>query len=262
MELQPNRFKLGLAEGRRQFGIWLNLADCYSAEICAGAGFDWLVVDGEHAPNDIRSLLAQLQVLAAYPVHPIVRIPVGDTVLIKQVLDIGAQTIMVPMVESAEQAQALVRAMRYPPRGIRGVATAIVRASRWNRIADYILKADGELCLVAQIETRAGLERLEAIAAVEGVDALFLGPSDLAASLGHPGDSRHAEVQRALEDAIRRARAVGVPVGILATEESAVRRFLDLGCTFVGVGLDAGLLAAATQQLATKYRALSVPAKT
>ena len=256
MELPPNQFKRALAEGRRQFGFWVDLASPYSAEICAGAGFDWLLLDGEHGPNDIPGLLTQLQVLAAYPVHPIVRIPVGDVAIIKQVLDIGAQTLLVPMVESTEQAESLVRAMRYPPRGIRGVASAIVRASRWNRIPNYLSRADDELCLVAQIETRAGLEQLEAIAAIDGLDALFIGPADLAASLGHLADAAHPDVQRAIEDAIRRARGVGTPIGILSTEEAAVRRYLDLGCTFVAVGLDAALLATATTQLAARYRAM------
>jgi 4-hydroxy-2-oxoheptanedioate aldolase len=256
VELARNRFKLGLVEGRRQFGLWLNLADAYCAEICAGAGFDWLVIDAEHGPNDIQSVLAQLQALAPYPVHSIVRIATGDAVTIKQVLDIGAQTILVPMVESAQQAKMLAQAMRYPPGGVRGVASSVVRASRWNRIPGYLHKADAEVCLVVQIESRAGLEQLEAIVAVDGVDALFIGPSDLAASLGHLGNSRHPEVQQAVDDGIRRARKAGIPVGILVSDEALVRRYLDLGCTFVGVGLDASLLASVTQELAAKYCSL------
>ena len=256
MELPRNRFKSGLADGRRQFGLWLDLADAYSAEICAGAGFDWLVIDAEHAPNDVRSVLAQLQALAAYPVEPIVRIAHGDTVTIKRMLDVGAQTILVPLVESAGQATALAQAMRYPPRGVRGVASSVVRASRWNRIPGYVDEAETEICLVVQIETRAGLDALEKIAAVDGVDALFIGPADLAASLGHLGDPRHPDVQQAIDDGIRRSRRAGKPAGILAADETLARRYLDLGCSFVGVGLDAALLATVTQELAAKYRAL------
>lgn len=255
MDLPRNQFKLGLKEGRAQIGFWLDLASAYSAEICAGAGFDWLVIDAEHAPNDIQSVLAQLQALAAYPVHPIVRIPQGDAVTIKRVLDIGAQTILVPLVESAAQAKGLVEAMRYPPHGVRGVASAIVRASRWNRIPDYLPRANAEVCLVVQIETRAGLAELERIAAVEGVDAIFIGPADLAASIGHLGNAKHPDVQQAVEDAIRRIRKAGKPAGILATEDTLIRRYLDLGCAFVGVGLDAALLATATAELAAKHRA-------
>jgi 4-hydroxy-2-oxoheptanedioate aldolase len=201
-------------------------------------------------------VLTQLQALAAYPVQPIVRIPQGDAATIKRVLDIGAQTILVPLVESAEQAGRLVQAMRYPPQGVRGVASAIVRASRWNRIPGYLAKANAEVCLVVQIETRAGLAELEKIAAVEGVDAIFIGPADLAASMGHLGNAKHPEVQRAVDEAIRRSRKAGKPAGILATEEALIRRYLELGCSFVGVGLDAALLATVTAELAAKYRAM------
>jgi 4-hydroxy-2-oxoheptanedioate aldolase len=256
MELPRNQFKRGLSEGRRQFGLWLDLGDPYSSEISAGAGFDWLLIDAEHGPNDVRSVLVQLQALAAYPVAPIVRIADSNDATIKQMLDIGAQSILVPMVESAGQARQLVRAMRYPPAGVRGVASAIVRASRWNRIPGYVTQADAEVCLIVQLESRAGIEQLGAIAAVNGVDALFIGPADLAASLGHLGDARHPEVQQTIENAIERARQAGKPIGILSTEEAQVRRYLELGCTFVGVGLDAALLATVTQELAAKYRAL------
>jgi 4-hydroxy-2-oxoheptanedioate aldolase len=256
MELPRNQFKRGLIEGRRQFGLWLDLGDPYSSEISAGAGFDWLLIDAEHGPNDVRSVLAQLQALAAYPVSPIVRIADSSETTIKQILDIGAQSILVPMVESADQARRLTRATRYPPGGVRGVASSIVRASRWNRVPGYVAKADAEICLVVQIESRAGIEQLDAIAAVNGVDALFIGPADLAASLGHLGDSQHPQVQQMIESAIGRARKAGKPVGILSTEEAQVRRYLELGCTFVGVGLDASLLATVTQELAAKYRAL------
>ena len=256
MDLPRNQFKLTLAAGQRQFGLWLNLGHGYSAEISAGAGFDWLVIDAEHGPNTVPTVLAQLQALAAYPVHPVVRIPVGDAIVIKQMMDIGVQTILVPMVESAGQAKTLANAMRYPPRGTRGVASSVVRASRWNRVPGYLSQADAQACLVVQLETQAGVDNLEAIAAIDGVDALFIGPSDLAASMGHLGNAKLPQVQQVVEDAIRRIVKTGKPAGILATDETLVRRYLDLGCTFVGVGLDASLLATVTQELAGKYRAL------
>src|ERR1700693_3839624 len=168
MELQKNPFKAALQSPEPQFGLLLGLADSYCAEICAGAGFDWVLIDGEHAPNDVRSILSQLQAVAPYPVHPIVRPVSGDVQLIKQLLDIGAQTLLVPMVESAEQAKLLVQAMRYPPAGIRGVGAALARASQWNRVTNYLDQANDQMCLLVQVETRAGLENLDAIAAVEG----------------------------------------------------------------------------------------------
>lgn len=254
MELPVNRFKQALREGQPQIGLWLGLADAYCAEICAGAGFDWLLLDGEHAPNDLRSLLAQLQSIAAYEAQSVVRIPIGDTVLIKQTLDLGVQTLLVPMVESAEQATSLVRATRYPHAGVRGVGSALARASRWNRIPDYLQRADAEICLLAQVETVAGLENLDAIARVEGVDGVFIGPADLAGSLGHLGNPAHPEVQRAIEDGIERIRAAGKAAGILSADEALARRYLSLGCGFVAVGVDTTLLARATQTLVDKFK--------
>src|ERR1700734_1481069 len=221
MQITTNKFKAALKNGERaQIGFWLGLTDPGCAEICAGAGFDWLLIDGEHAPNDVRSILAQLQAVAPYPVHPIVRPVSGDVQLIKQLLDIGAQTLLVPMVESAEQAKLLVSAMRYPPAGIRGVGAALARASQWNRVTNYLHQANDEMCLLVQVETRAGLENLDAIAAVEGVDGVFIGPSDLSAALGHLGKPGHPEVQHAIEDAIRRIRSSGRAAGILSTDEA------------------------------------------
>lgn len=255
MDLTINQFKHALLAGEQRVGLWLGLADAYCAEICAGAGFDWLLLDGEHAPNDIRSLLAQLQALAAYPAsHPVVRLPWGDAVQIKQVLDIGAQTLLVPMVESAEQARQLVQATRYPPEGKRGVGSALARASRWNGIPGYLTHADEQICLLVQLETRSALENLEAIAAVEGVDGLFIGPADLAASLGHRGNPGHPEVQAVIEQAIARIRATGKPAGILSADETLARRYLKLGCGFVATGVDTSLLAKATRTLAQRFK--------
>lgn len=255
MDLQNNAFKAALKSGQRaQIGLWLGLTDPICAEICAGAGFDWLLIDGEHAPNDVRSTLAQLQAVAPYPVHPIVRPVSGDVQLIKQLLDVGAQTLLVPMVESAEQARQLVSAMRYPPAGIRGVGAALARASQWNRITNYLHQANDQMCLLVQVETRQGLDNLDAIAAVEGVDGVFIGPSDLSAALGHLGKPTHPDVQHAIDDAIRRIRSAGRAAGILSTDETLSRHYLSLGCSFVAVGLDGNLLMRATQELARKFK--------
>src|SRR5579859_4819444 len=209
-----NRFKRALAEGKPQFGLWAALADAYVTELLATAGFDWLLIDNEHAPNDVRSTLAQLQAVAAYASHPVVRPVRSDSALIKQLLDIGAQTMLLPMIDTAEQAADAVAATRYPPQGIRGVGSALARASRWNRIPDYLNTAAHELCVLVQVETVQGMENLSAIAAVEGVDGVFFGPSDLSASmglLGKPGDVRVREaIRNGIQTVLRAGKAAGV----------------------------------------------------
>lgn len=253
MDMPVNTFKQALKANRAQIGLWVAMADSYSAEIVAGAGFDWLLLDGEHAPNDIRSLLAQLQAIAPYPSHPIIRPPVGDTHLIKQLLDIGAQTLLIPMVDSAEQARTLVRAVRYPPDGVRGVGNAISRAARWNRVSGYLDKAADDICLLLQVETRAGLEALDAIAATDGVDGVFIGPSDLSAALGHRGNPGHPDVQAAIEGGIARILAAGKAAGILTADEALARRYLELGATFVAVGADVSVFARGVERLAKTF---------
>ncbi|HEV8020471.1 MAG TPA: 4-hydroxy-2-oxoheptanedioate aldolase [Candidatus Lustribacter sp.] len=248
-----NPFKRALRDGRTQIGMWLALANPYTAEICATAGFDWLLIDGEHAPNDVRSILAQLQVLAAYPASPVVRAVTGDSVLIKQLLDIGAQTLLIPMVESAEQARELVAAVRYPPRGIRGIGASISRVSRWMAIPDYLVDGENEICLLVQVESKKGIDNLAAIAGVEGIDGVFLGPSDLAASYGHRGNPGHPEVVAAIEGAIATIIAAGNVPGLLTPDETLARRYLELGATFVAVGTEATLLANATRALAKSF---------
>ena len=257
MQSPVNPFKKALQEKRAQIGLWMGLADHYCAEICAGAGFDWLLIDGEHSPNDLRSVLQQAQAIAAYPgSHPIARVPVGHghvgTALIKQYLDLGIQTLLVPMVDTAEQAAALVNAMRYPPQGIRGMGGA--RASRWGRYPNYAQEANAQVCLLVQAETRTALDNLDAIVATEGVDGVFIGPADLSASLGHVGNPGHTEVQTAIDDAIRRIVKGGKAAGILTTDDALARHYLELGATFVAVGLDNNLLARATSQLAAKFK--------
>jgi len=249
-----NGFKAALSRGDTVYGLWLALADPYAAEVCAGAGFDWLVVDGEHAPNDLHSILTQLQAVAPYPSHPVVRPPVGDAVQIKQLLDIGARNLLIPMVETAEQARDLVAATRYPPQGIRGVGASIARVSGFSRNTDYLQQANDSICLLLQVESVAGLEALDRIAAVEGVDGVFIGPADLAASFGHLGNAGHPQVQEAIREAARRIRAAGRAAGILATDERVARIYMEWGYNFVAVGVDTLLLARETSALAGRFR--------
>jgi len=235
-------------------GMWVVTGSAYVTEICAGAGLDYLVIDAEHAPNDVPSLVPQLQAAAAYPVRVLVRAPSGDPVLIKQLLDIGVTDLMVPLVESAEQARALVAAMRYPPEGIRGVGGAFARAARWGRTPDYLRTAATGLTLTVQVESRRGLDELKAITAVDGVDAVFLGPADLAASLGHLGQPEHPEVVAAIEEAIGTVGALGKAAGVNAFAEPTARRYVAAGARFVVVGADVTLLARGSEDLAARHR--------
>ena len=237
------------AEGRPLLGLWQALATPYTAEVCAGAGFDWLLFDGEHAPNTAQTLLAQLQAVAAYPVHPVARPPVSDAAIIKQYLDIGFETLLVPMVDSAAQAAALVDATRFPPRGIRGVASATSRASRFGANARYLADAHERTALICQIETRVGLAATAEIAAVNGVDAVFVGPSDLAASLGYLGPPRHPAVQTAIGFALGEIRDAGKPAGIFALDADDARDRIAQGFAFVSIGTDIGVLASGARAL-------------
>lgn len=254
MPAPENVFKAALKAGKTQIGFWLALANAYTAEICGGAQFDWLLLDGEHAPNDIPLLAAQLQALAASKAHPVVRVPIGETWLIKQVLDIGAQSILVPMVESKAQAEQLVRAMRYPPQGIRGVGAALARASKFNQIPYYLQTANDQVCLLLQVESQAGLAEIEAIASVEGVDGIFIGPADLAADMGFLGRPGEPAVQTLVEDGIRRICATGKAAGILTADTKLAKRYIDLGASFVAVGNDVTLFANAVQNLARGFK--------
>ncbi|MDR7152541.1 4-hydroxy-2-oxoheptanedioate aldolase [Hydrogenophaga palleronii] len=266
MQTPANPFKQALVERRPQIGLWLGLANAYSAEICAGAGFDWLLIDGEHSPNGVTDVLAQAQAIAAYTTtHAIARVPVGDSVLIKQYLDVGIQTLLVPMVDTAEQAAQLVRACRYPQDdgqgGIRGMAGA--RASRWGRYPNYAKEANAQVCLLVQAETQAALEHLDAIAATPGVDGVFIGPSDLSASMGHVGNPGHPAVQAAIEDAIARILRAGKAPGILTSDETQARHYLALGAVFVAVGLDTQILMRQTTDLVARFKgAAPAPALT
>ncbi|AJG23059.1 4-hydroxy-2-oxoheptanedioate aldolase [Cupriavidus basilensis] len=254
MEIPLNTFKRALAANEQQIGLWLGLASPYTAEVLAGAGFDWLLIDGEHAPNTVPTILAQLQALAAYPVRPVVRASWNDTVQIKQLLDLGVQTLLVPMVQDATEAAAAVAATRYPPQGVRGVGSAMARASRWNRVGGYLAQANGEMCVLVQVETRAGLAHLDAIAATEGVDGVFIGPADLAADMGHLGNPGHPEVRSAIADAIVRIRRAGKGAGILSADVAQSRQYVALGTTFTAVGVDATMLARAAESLAAQFK--------
>lgn len=257
MQNPTNTFKHGLRAQQPQIGLWVSLASPYSTEICAGAGFDWLLLDGEHAPNDLQSLSAQLQVIAGYDSQPVCRVPVGDAVLIKQYLDLGVQTLLVPMVDTPQQAASLVQACRYPPHGIRGMAGA--RASRWGRISRYAHEANDQVCLLVQAETRLALTNLDAILAVDGVDGVFIGPADLSASMGHVGNPGHPEVQAAIEDAIRRIRAAGKAPGILTADVTLAQGYLELGALYVAVGLDTQLLVRGTSALVSHFKGTAPP---
>ncbi|WP_137045557.1 4-hydroxy-2-oxoheptanedioate aldolase [Pseudolabrys sp. FHR47] len=252
-EFRRNAFKAGLRAKKLQIGLWQSLCSNIAAEICSDSGFDWLLLDTEHSPNEIPDLLSQLQALEKGTATPIIRPAWNDAVLIKRCLDIGTQTLLIPYVQSVEEAKAAVAATRYPPQGIRGVSVA-ARASRYGRVPGYLTKANEEICVLVQVETRQSLDAIEAIANVEGVDGVFIGPSDLAASLGHLGNPQHAEVQAAMKDAVERLTKVGKPAGILTGNEDEARRYIDWGYLFVAVGSDVGLLAKSADTLAKKFK--------
>lgn len=249
-----NRFKAGLASGKPSLGMWLGFCSGYAAEIAAHAGFDWLLIDGEHAPNDLGAINEQLSALSGHDVSPIVRIPHNDPALIKQVLDMGAQTLLCPMVNSADDARAIVRAMRYPPHGIRGVGYGLGRASRFGAIPDYPHSAADQLCLIVQAESVAAMDALEEICAVDGVDAVFIGPADLSADMGLLPDLAHPRVREAVTNGLRRIRAAGKSAGIIDFSDAFIQADLDAGANFIAVGADAVLLADLLRGLATTWK--------
>lgn len=255
MKAPINPFKKALAEGKTQFGCWMGIPDTFSAELIGHAGFDWVVIDAEHGPNDQRSTFQQLQVLAGTDAHAVVRLPVGETWMIKKTLDAGAQTILIPMVESADEARRLARAVRYPPKGTRGVAHPVTRAARFSQITTYGHSADDQICLLIQVENRAGLDALDEILTVEGIDGVFIGPADLAADLGHMDDIDHPDVQAAIVDALSRIAAAGKAPGFLSMDDAMISRAMKAGARFLAVGSDVAILAQATRSLAAKWQA-------
>jgi 4-hydroxy-2-oxoheptanedioate aldolase len=253
LRLSPTfRDRLGRSE-RPLAGMWVSSGSPLVAEICAGAGLDWVLIDMEHSPNGLETVLAQLQAVAAYPATPVVRVPIGDVVTIKQVLDLGAQNILVPMISSAAEAQAVVQAVRYPPRGRRGVGSALARSARWNRVDDYLADADAYVSVFVQVETASGVDNAAAIAAVDGIDGVFVGPSDLAASMGLLGQQTHPDVTAAVLRALEAIRSAGTPAGVNAFDPTVAQSYLDAGASFVLVGADVALLARGSESLAARW---------
>ncbi len=249
MQIPKNTLKQKLQQGDVQYGLWAGIADTTSAEICAGAGFDWLLIDAEHAPFHLADILSYLQTIAAYAVPAIVRPPSDDRNLLKQLLDLGAQTLLLPMVESAGQAERIVQSVYYPPEGVRGLGTALARAARWNRVTDYLHQANNEMCIIVQVETTRGIENLKAIAGVAGVDGIFIGPADLSASMGHLGHAGHPAVVNTIEQAMRDITAMGKFAGVLSLDKSLLATYLAAGARFVGVAVDTLLLAEGTARV-------------
>ncbi len=252
LPLPKNHFKHAIAAGQQQIGLWCSLPNAFTAEIVAPSGFDWLLLDTEHSPSSVPTVLAQLQAVAPYDVSPAVRATTNDTVQIKRLLDIGAQTLFIPYVQSAAEAEQAVLAMRYPTAGVRGVSS-LTRANRFGRVENYFARAQEELCLIVQVETEAALNNLEAIAKTDGVDGVFIGPADLSSSLGHPGDQNHPAVRKAIDDAIRRIRACGKPAGILTADKAFAQHCIDIGTMFTAVGIDIMLLTRAAESLAQEF---------
>lgn len=247
-------FRDALAAASRPLaGVWACSGSPLVAEILAGAGMDWMLIDMEHSPNSLESTLAQLQAVAAYDTTPVVRVPFGETVMIKQVLDLGAQNLLVPMISSAAEAEEIVAAVRYPPRGRRGVGSALARSARWNRVEDYLQNADAHVSLFVQVETAAAVEAAGEIAAVDGVDGVFVGPSDLAASMGLLGQQSHPDVTAAVIRTFEAVRAAGKPVGVNAFDPAVAQAYLDAGASFVLVGADVALLARGSEALAARW---------
>ncbi len=253
MDLAKNGFKSAILEGRQQIGLWCSINDSMIAELLAGCGFDWMLFDTEHAAIDTLSVVPLLQAVAPYPVHPIVRPTSLNAAEIKKLLDSGVQTILVPYVQSADDARAAAAAVDYPPGGIRGVA-GITRATRFGAIPEYHRRARAEICLIVQIETRAALDALDEIATVPGVDAVFIGPADLAASLGHPGEPSHPDVKAACLDAMRRLRALGKPAGFLTLDKAFLGEIIEAGCVFTAVDVDSAILRRGAMEQSKHWR--------
>jgi 4-hydroxy-2-oxoheptanedioate aldolase len=254
MKVQENGFKRALAAGQQLLGLWLGLGDDSVAELCSHAGFDWLLIDGEHGPNDLRSILSQMRAVQGSLSATVVRIASDDRVTIKQHLDIGAQSLLIPMIESAEQAREVVRSCRYAPAGARGIGAALARASRYGRVGDYIHRAADETCIMLQVETNKGIDALDEILEVEGVDGVFVGPADLAADIGLPGKPGCDEVQRIVVGALERIGKSDKASGILTSDVRLALQYQSMGVNFLAVGSDVGVLTAGLNQLLKTFR--------
>lgn len=248
MTLLRNELKHALAEGRQQIGMWCSIPDASVTEALAGCGYDWILIDTEHSPVEPAAVMPLLQAMAPYPVSAVVRPVVNDTALIKRYLDMGAQSLLIPYVQTRAEAEAAVDAIRYPPRGMRGYA-GITRANRFGTMPAYATEAENEICLLLQVETKTALDTLEEIAGVDGVDGIFIGPADLAASLGHPGNPGHPDVVTAIEDAIARLKKIAKPAGILSLDPAFCQRCIELGTSFTAVGVDMALMLQGVREL-------------
>lgn len=256
MPVPTNHLKAALAAKTPQIGIWISLASPYSSELLSDVGFDWLLIDAEHGPNDIPTILSQAQTIGART-NVVVRPPMGEAWIIKKILDLGVQTLLIPMIESVGHAKSVIAATLYPPKGIRGVGAGSARASNFGQMADYVKSANSEICLILQVESRAGLAALPGILELSEVDCVFVGPADLAADMGYPGNSADPAVRAAIDDALRQIVASGKAAGILTFDPAEVAHYLNLGVTFVGVGSDVALLAQAATSLASRMKGLA-----
>jgi 4-hydroxy-2-oxoheptanedioate aldolase len=253
MDLPKNAFKAAIKAGKPQIGLWCSIPSNYTAEVLAGAGFDWLLLDTEHTPVDIETVVTQLQAVAPYPTTAVVRVPSNDKTTIKRYLDTGAQALLIPMVDTVEDAKAAVSYTRFPESGFRGVAGA-TRATRFGRVQNYHRRAHEEICTLIQVESREALTHIEAMAAIDGIDGIFIGPADLHASLGYLGERAHKDIMPVIDDAIRRIAKAGKAPGILTDSEENARRWLDCGATFVATGSDVSLLAKSADALRAKFK--------
>jgi len=254
MRIPENTFLAKLRNGVPQIGLWVGLADATAAELLATTGFDWLLLDGEHAPNTPITILSQLRAVAPYSVQSVVRPVQGDVALIKQYLDVGAQTLLLPMIDTAEHAKLMVSATRYPPEGIRGMGASLARAARWNQVENYIEEANNQICLLVQAESTLAIQNLDAILAVNGIDGIFFGPADLSAAMGYRGQPGHPEVQKVILEGIQKVKATGKAAGVLTTDPKLANVYLEAGAIFVAVGVDTSLLVRSASELAKTFK--------
>lgn len=252
MQIKRNHFKRAIKSGVHQKGLWTTLANSYSTEVVAGAGFDWLLLDMEHSPNDTQTILHQLQTIAAYPVAAVVRPAWNDPIEIKKLLDIGVQNFLIPYVQNPAEAERAVKSVRYPPRGIRGVS-ALTRATSFGRVIDYMKSCEEEICVLVQVETQDALDEIGGIASIDGVDGIFIGPGDLSASLGYPGQLKHPTVLQTIDRAMLAIKSKGIAPGILTGDIELARHYIAIGSMFTAVGVDAGLLARAADNLSREF---------
>ncbi len=255
MKITENTFLAKLRKGVPQIGLWVGLADPNVAELLASTGFDWLLLDAEHGPNNPITILSQLRAVAPYPVQSVVRPVQGDVALVKQYLDVGAQTLLLPMIDTADHAKLMVSATRYPPEGIRGMGASLARAARWNQVENYIEEANDQICLLVQAESTQAIQNLDAILAVNGIDGIFFGPADLSAAMGYRGQPGHPEVQKVILEGIRKVKAVGKAAGVLASDPKLANLYLEAGAIFVAVGVDTSLLVCSASELAKTFKA-------